>query len=185
MGEILAREARMSFSGYRNLPEQTAQAFTRDGWFRTGDIGYFDDDNFFTVLGRLSTLIKTESGEKVQTEDVESAYAKEPAIREIGVLKKGGKLVALIVPERAACGRRRRRRRARRDRDRFARSAELRAYFRLRHHARCAAAHAFRQNPAPPFGATIRDSEKRRHKSCRGPVSDAARGNVGRRSRPF
>ena len=59
---------------------------------------------FFDALGRLSTLIKTESGEKVQTEDVEAAYATESAIREIGAPEKRGKLVALIVPERAACG---------------------------------------------------------------------------------
>jgi long-chain acyl-CoA synthetase len=103
IGEVLARGPNVFF-GYRNLPEQTAQAFTADGWFRTGDIGYFDDDGFLHLTGRLSTLIKTESGEKVQTEDVESAYAREPAIREIGVLERQGKLVALIVPERAACG---------------------------------------------------------------------------------
>ena len=102
LGEVLARGPNV-FAGYRNLPEETAHAFTADGWFRTGDIGHFDD-GFLYLAGRLSTLIKTESGEKVQTEDVEAAYAKEPAIRELGVLKKGGKLVALIVPERAACG---------------------------------------------------------------------------------
>ena len=103
MGEILARGPNV-FAGYRNLPEQTAKAFTPDGWFRTGDIGYFDHDNFLYVTGRISTLFKTESGEKIQAEDVETAYAEEPAIREIGVLEKSGKLVALIVPERAACG---------------------------------------------------------------------------------
>ena len=102
VGEILAR-GRSVFAGYRNLPQQTAKAFTSDGWFRTGDIGYFDKEKFLYVIGRISTLIKTESGEKVQTEDVESAYAQEPVIREIGVLAKSGKLVALIVPERAAC----------------------------------------------------------------------------------
>jgi long-chain acyl-CoA synthetase len=102
-GEILALGPNV-FAGYRNLPEQTAAAFTTDGWFRTGDIGYFDEDQFLYVVGRISSLIKTESGEKIQTEDVEVAYAKEPAIREIGVLEKSGKLVALIVPERAACG---------------------------------------------------------------------------------
>lgn len=102
-GEILAR-GRNVFAGYRNLPQQTAKAFTSDGWFRTGDIGYFDKEKFLYVIGRISTLIKTESGEKVQTEDVEAAYAKEPAIREIGVLERSGKLVALIVPDRAACG---------------------------------------------------------------------------------
>ena len=96
IGEVLARGPNV-FSGYRNLPEQTAHAFTSDGWFRTGDIGHFED-GFLYLAGRLSTLIKTESGEKVQTEEVESAYAKEPAIREIGVLEKQGKLVALIDP---------------------------------------------------------------------------------------
>ena len=103
IGEVLARGPNV-FAGYRNLPEQTAKAFTPDGWFRTGDVGYFDDDEFLYVIGRISTLIKTTSGEKVQTEDVETAYAEEPSIREIGVLEKGGKLVALIVPDRAVCG---------------------------------------------------------------------------------
>ncbi len=101
-GEVLARGPNV-FSGYRNLPEETAQAFTADGWFRTGDLGYFEN-GFLHLAGRLSTLIKTESGEKIQTEDVEAAYAREPPIREIGILEKAGKLVALIVPERAACG---------------------------------------------------------------------------------
>jgi len=99
LGEILARGPNV-FSGYRNLPDKTAEVFTDDRWFRTGDMGYFDDDDCLHVLGRISTLIKTESGEKVQTEDVEAAYAEESAIREIGVLEKGGKLVALIVPGR-------------------------------------------------------------------------------------
>jgi len=102
-GEIQARGPTV-FAGYRNLPERTAEAFTPDGWFRTGDLGWFDEDGFLHITGRSSTLIKTESGEKVQTEDVEAVYAKEPAIREIGVLERKGKLVALIVPNRAACG---------------------------------------------------------------------------------
>ena len=99
VGEIVVHGPNV-FAGYRNLPEQTKQAFTSDGWFRTGDIGYFDDDNFLYVLGRVSTLIKTESGEKIQTEDIEAAYESETGIREIGVLEKHGKLVALIVAKR-------------------------------------------------------------------------------------
>src|SRR4029453_16247172 len=102
VGEIVARGPNI-FAGYRNLPEQTQGAFTPDVWFRTGDIGYFED-GFLYVLGRLSTLIKTESGEKIQTEDVEAAYASEPGIHEIGVLEKRGKLVALIVPKRTGPG---------------------------------------------------------------------------------
>ncbi len=100
VGEILARGPNV-FAGYRNLEDKTKEVFTEDRWFRTGDIGYFDDDDKLHVLGRISTLIKTESGEKIQTEDVEAAYAEESAIREIGVLGKKGKLVALIVPKQA------------------------------------------------------------------------------------
>src|SRR5438552_9075781 len=103
VGEILARGANV-FSGYRNLAEETKKAFTDDEWFRTGDMGYFDSDDELHVLGRISTLIKTESGEKIQTEDVEDAYAEESAIREIGVLEKKGKLVELIVPGGTAHG---------------------------------------------------------------------------------
>jgi long-chain acyl-CoA synthetase len=103
VGEILARGPNV-FSGYRNLSDETAKVFTDDGWFRTGDMGYFDDGENLHVLGRISTLIKTESGEKVQTEDLEAAYAEEAAIREIGVLEKGGKLVAVILPKQARRG---------------------------------------------------------------------------------
>ena len=100
-GEVVARGPNV-FRGYRNLPDKTGEAFTENGWFRTGDLGYFDDDGELHLLGRLSTLIKTESGEKIQTEDVEAAYAEESAIREIGVLGEKGKLVALIVPDRSS-----------------------------------------------------------------------------------
>ena len=79
VGEIVARGPNI-FAGYRNLPEQTKQAFTPDGWFHTGDIGYLDGD-FLYVLGGLSTLIKTESGEKIQTEDIETAYATQGGLR--------------------------------------------------------------------------------------------------------
>jgi long-chain acyl-CoA synthetase len=97
-GEILARGPGV-FAGYRNMPEETEEVFTDDGWFRTGDLGHFDEDGHLYVTGRASTLIVTEGGENVQPEDVEEAYLEHPAIREIGVLEEEGKLVALVVPE--------------------------------------------------------------------------------------
>src|SRR5207248_3512855 len=103
VGEILARGLNV-FAGYRNLPDKTDEVFTEDRWFRTGDMGYFDRDGNLHVLGRISTLIKTESGEKIQTEDVEAAYAEESAIREIGVLEEKGKLVAVVVPKQTGGG---------------------------------------------------------------------------------
>jgi long-chain acyl-CoA synthetase len=95
-GEILTRGPNI-FSGYRNRPEETGKVFD-DGWFRTGDLGYFDD-GYLYVTGRVSTLIVTPGGKNVQPEDVEGAYLKHHLIREIGVLQRDGRLVAVIVPE--------------------------------------------------------------------------------------
>jgi long-chain acyl-CoA synthetase len=96
-GEILARGPNV-FSGYRYRPEETSKVFDADGWFRTGDLGYFDDDGYLYITGRASTLIVTPGGKNVQPEPVEAAYLENPSIREIGVLQKDGRLVALIVP---------------------------------------------------------------------------------------
>jgi acyl-CoA synthetase (AMP-forming)/AMP-acid ligase II len=86
------------FSGYRNRPEETSKVFD-GGWFRTGDLGYFDDDGYLYVTGRASTLIVTSGGKNIQPEAVEAAYLENPLIREFGVLQKDGRLVAVIVPE--------------------------------------------------------------------------------------
>jgi long-chain acyl-CoA synthetase len=96
-GEILARGPNV-FSGYRDWREETGKVFD-DGWFRTGDLGYFDDEGYLYVTGRVSTLIVTPGGKNVQPETVEASYLENPLIREIGVLQKGGRLVAVIVPE--------------------------------------------------------------------------------------
>jgi long-subunit acyl-CoA synthetase (AMP-forming)/1-acyl-sn-glycerol-3-phosphate acyltransferase len=96
-GEILARGPNV-FYGYRNRPEETSKVFD-GGWFRTGDLGYFDDDGYLYVTGRASTLIVTSGGKNIQPEAVEAAYLENPLIREIGVLQKDGRLVAVIVPE--------------------------------------------------------------------------------------
>ena len=96
-GEILTRGPNV-FSGYRNRPEETGKVFD-DGWFRTGDLGYFDDGGYLYVTGRISTLIVTPGGKNVQPEAVEGAYLEHHLIREIGVLQRDGRLVAVIVPE--------------------------------------------------------------------------------------
>ena len=97
-GEILARGPNV-FAGYRNMPEETAEVLTEDGWYRTGDLGYLDDDGYLYVTGRASTLIVTEGGKNVQPEEVEEVYEAQPVIREIGVLQRDGRLVAVVVPD--------------------------------------------------------------------------------------
>jgi long-chain acyl-CoA synthetase len=96
-GEILVRGPGV-FSGYHHLPDKTHEAFV-DGWFRTGDLGRFDEEGYLYILGRASTLIVTEGGENIQPEEVEEAYQANPAIQEIGVLQREGRLVAVIVPD--------------------------------------------------------------------------------------
>jgi long-chain acyl-CoA synthetase len=96
-GEVVARGPSV-FAGYHNLPDQTQEAFTDDGWFRTGDLGYFDRDGYLFITGRVKTLIVLEGGEKIQPDDLEENFHGNPAIREIGVLEREGKLVAVIRP---------------------------------------------------------------------------------------
>lgn len=97
-GEILAKGTSV-FGGYRNLPEQTQNVFNAEGWFRTGDLGYFDAAGYLYINGRASTLIVTEGGKNIQPEPLEEMYQAHMFIREIGILHHDNQLVALIVPE--------------------------------------------------------------------------------------
>jgi long-chain acyl-CoA synthetase len=96
-GEVVARGPNV-FEGYLNLPDKTREVFTSDGWFRTGDLGSIDRRGFLHLTGRASTMIVTQGGKHVQPDDVEEVYRRHPAIREIGILQKDGRLVALVVP---------------------------------------------------------------------------------------
>ncbi|MDO3380185.1 AMP-binding protein [Geoalkalibacter halelectricus] len=97
-GEVLALGPNV-FRGYYKMEEKSKEAFTSEGWFRTGDLGSIDDQGYLRLSGRASTLIVTESGKNINPEEVEEAYSQSSAIKEIGVLEDEGHLVALIVPE--------------------------------------------------------------------------------------
>ncbi|MBD7958112.1 AMP-binding protein [Microbacterium sp. Sa4CUA7] len=72
-GEIQLRGPHI-MSGYNNLETETADAFTPDGWLRTGDQGTLDADGFLTITGRLKDLIKTSGGKIVVPGAVEAAF---------------------------------------------------------------------------------------------------------------
>jgi long-chain acyl-CoA synthetase len=97
-GEIQARGPNV-FAGYWDNPEATAEAFTADGFFRTGDLGYFDDDGYLHIVGRSKELIVLSGGENIFPEDVEAGYATGEGVREVAVLEHKDRLVALFVPE--------------------------------------------------------------------------------------
>jgi long-chain acyl-CoA synthetase len=90
------------FDGYLENLEANEGAFTSDGWFRTGDLGYLDRDGFLYVTGRSKELIVLGGGKKVFPEEAERVYADSPFIGELAVLERAGALVALVVPNLAA-----------------------------------------------------------------------------------
>jgi long-chain acyl-CoA synthetase len=100
-GEVLAKGPNV-FSGYRHLPEKTTEAFTADGYFRTGDVGYLDGDGYLHLVSRISEMIVLPGGENVRPEAVEDLLARGEHIREAGVLEHEGRLIALIVLKTSA-----------------------------------------------------------------------------------
>ena len=97
VGDIELRGSSVT-QGYRNNPEANRNAFTPDGWFRTGDLGTLDKDGFLFVAGRAKEVIVLGGGKKVNPEELEKVYAANPVIGEIAVLERGGQLVALVGP---------------------------------------------------------------------------------------
>ena len=94
-GEIQARGASV-MRGYYNEPELTHEAFTEDGWFRTGDLGSFDDDGHLYIKGRLKNLIVTPSGENIYPEEIESVINTHRYVLESLVMEQKGRLVAMV-----------------------------------------------------------------------------------------
>ena len=71
-GEVLIK-ADVVMAGYRNLPDQTAEAFTEDGWLRTGDIGEFDEDGYLKIVDRKKELIINAAGKNMSPANIEAA----------------------------------------------------------------------------------------------------------------
>lgn len=94
-GEIQARGASV-MRGYYNEPKLTAEAFTGDGWFRTGDLGSFDADGHLYIKGRLKNLIITPSGENIYPEEIESVINTHRYVLESLVMEQKGRLVAMV-----------------------------------------------------------------------------------------
>lgn len=81
------------FQGYYKNPEKTAEAFTQDGWFKTGDIGEFDADGFLFLKGRKKYMILSAGGQNVFPEDIETALNNIKGVKDscvLGIAGKGG-----------------------------------------------------------------------------------------------
>jgi len=73
IGEVIVKGP-MVMKGYYELPKETAEAFTPDGYLKTGDLGYIDSENYLYLTGRAKNMIVTEGGKNVYPEEIENEF---------------------------------------------------------------------------------------------------------------
>lgn len=95
------------FRGYHNLPEKTAEAFTADGWLRTGDLAEIDDAGRIIITGRIKDIIITAGGKNVSPIPLEEEIAKCPIVEHCVVVGDQRPFIGALVtldPESLAIG---------------------------------------------------------------------------------
>ena len=97
-GEIQVKGANV-FLGYFKNEEATAEVFTEDGWFRTGDMGILDADGSLFIKGRTKCMILGPSGQNIYPEEVETVINSQPYVVDSLVVEDNGGLTALIYPD--------------------------------------------------------------------------------------
>jgi long-chain acyl-CoA synthetase len=93
----------MIMKGYYNLPDETANALTADGFFKTGDLGKIDSDGFLHITGRKKEMISV-AGEKAYPREIEDVIARHPTVGDVAVIGKkdssrGEVVVAFVIPK--------------------------------------------------------------------------------------
>lgn len=97
-GEILVRGVGIIKEYYKN-PEETKESFTEDGWFKTGDIGEFDEIGFLRIVDRKKHIIVMDTGKNVAPAKIESLFTNSPIIEQVVVIGDNLKFIsALLVP---------------------------------------------------------------------------------------
>ena len=102
-GDLQVRGVNVMMGYYKN-EEATAQAFTKDGWLRTGDRGYIDKDGNLFLRGRSKNMILGPSGQNIYPEEIEDKLNSMPQVVESVVVERDGKLVALVFPDTTKSG---------------------------------------------------------------------------------
>ena len=100
-GELLLQGPQV-FSGYWNLPDETAAVLLPDGWIRTGDIAVMSDDGFLSIVDRVKEIIIT-GGFNVYPSEVEDVLRDHPSVADVAVVglpssRTGEEVVAVVVP---------------------------------------------------------------------------------------
>ena len=104
IGEVWLRAPNV-MAGYHRRPEETAAAITPDGWLRTGDGGFVDDDGYLFLTDRIKDMIVS-GGENVYPVEVEEVLSQHPDVEEVAVIglpdERWGEVVTAL--DRSACG---------------------------------------------------------------------------------
>jgi long-chain acyl-CoA synthetase len=95
-GEILFK-GKIVFSGYWNNEQATADTFTDDGWYRTGDLGELDDEGFLTITGRKKEIIVTAGGKNVAPAVLEDRLRGHALISQCMVIGDGRPYIGVLV----------------------------------------------------------------------------------------
>ena len=95
-GEILARGPTV-FGGYHKDPAATAEAFTPDGWFKTGDVGRFTEDGFLQIVDRKKDILVTAGGKNVPPANIEIRFRDDPFIHTVVVYGDAKKFLVAAV----------------------------------------------------------------------------------------
>ena len=97
-GELQVRGPQVMKGYYRN-PKATKEAFTKDGWFRTGDLARFDEDGYLVITGRIKDIIVTAGGKNISPQNIENDLKSSKYIEQVAVIGDRRKyLSALIIP---------------------------------------------------------------------------------------
>ena len=95
-GEILVKGGNV-FMGYWKMEEATRDAFTSDGWFRTGDIGEFDEEGYLKITDRKKDLIITAGGKNIAPQNIENRMVNDPLISQFVVYGDRRKYLTALV----------------------------------------------------------------------------------------
>lgn len=101
VGEIQVKGQNVMLGYFKN-EKATEEAFTEDGWLRTGDLGIIDKQNFIYIKGRSKNMILGPSGQNIYPEELEAKLTNMPYVSECVVVDKNHKLVALVYPDKEA-----------------------------------------------------------------------------------
>lgn len=96
-GEIVVKGPGVMLGYYKN-PEATAESFTEDGYFCTGDLGRFDDDGYLYITGRSKNLIILSNGKNIYPEELEAHIMTIEGVRDVMVYESNGKIAAAVHP---------------------------------------------------------------------------------------